>query len=97
MNGDMFRPPVNRAMRTLDASFFQKRIPLSAARVSNNRDIAPCRKALEKSKEALILERLQNVRPDPEAERAGERGRKCILLRPEVKHDGMTRDSIWSH
>lgn len=50
---DMFAPPVNRAMKVLDRSFFQKTVPISAARVFNPRDISRCRKELESSKDML--------------------------------------------
>lgn len=83
----MFRPPVNRAMRTLDRSFFQKTFPISAARVANNKDISLVRKALEKSKDVLSAPRLQSVQADPLPELASK-GRKCVLLRPDVRHDG---------
>lgn len=82
----MFRPPVNRAMRVLDRSFFQKTFPISAARVAN-KDISLVRKALEKSKDVLAARRLQSVQPDPLPELAAK-GRKCVLLRPDIKPDG---------
>ncbi|KAF4309805.1 putative tRNA methyltransferase trm5 protein [Botryosphaeria dothidea] len=88
----MFRPPVNRAMRVLDRSFFQKTFPISAARVANNKDISLVRKALEKSKDVLAARRLQSVQPDPLPELAAK-GRKCVLLRPDIKPDD---PSTWS-
>ncbi|KAK4905951.1 hypothetical protein LTR28_000682, partial [Elasticomyces elasticus] len=92
MDAGMFRPPINRAMRTLDRSFFQKRIPISAARVHDPKNISKCRKELEHSREILQLERLSNVQPDP-SERLVKAGGKCVLLRPEVRHDDV---STWS-
>lgn len=89
---DMFRPPVNRAMRVLDRSFFQKRVPLAAARVLDNRKIANCRKDLEKSKDLLRLERMPTIRPDPEGG-SGPNGRKCLLLQPGVKRNSMRKAS----
>lgn len=83
----MFLPPVNRAMRVLDRSFFQRTIPTAAARVSNNKDISGCRKTLERIKDMLDKSRLLVVRPDPLPELA-KLGRKCLLLRPEVRPDG---------
>lgn len=88
----MFRPPMNRSMRTLDRTFFKKTIPTSAARILDNKDISLCRKVLEKSKEALIQNRIAPVRPDPVEEKA-LRGGKCIILRPEIKHDDL---QTWS-
>lgn len=82
--GDMWRPPVNRLMRTLDQSFFQRTVNLKAARVFDNKNIFKIRTALERSKDALTQERIGSVHPDPDAALA-KAGRKCILLRPEVK------------
>lgn len=81
---DMWRPPVNRLMRTLDRSFFQRTVSLKAARVFDNKNIFKIRTALERSKDALSQERIGSVHPDPDFELA-KLGRKCILLRPEVK------------
>lgn len=87
MSDEMFAPPVNRAMRVLDRSFFQKVVPTSAARIFNTKDISRCRKELEKSRDALLLHRIQTVRPDPSEERASKGG-KCILLRPDLSRNG---------
>ncbi|KAF2270654.1 hypothetical protein CC78DRAFT_611534 [Lojkania enalia] len=84
--GDMFAPPVNRAMKVLDRSFFQKTVPTSAARIFSQRDISRCRNELDKSKDTLGLNRIQPIRPDPNEERA-KAGGKCIILRPEVLHN----------
>ncbi|KAH0538844.1 hypothetical protein FGG08_004561 [Glutinoglossum americanum] len=80
----LFRPPINRAMRILDRSFFTKEIPLSAARIFDNRHITKCRTEL--SWDLLKLERISSVRVDPDPGLAGE-GKRCLLLRPEVKVD----------
>ncbi|KAF2225458.1 Met-10+ like-protein-domain-containing protein [Elsinoe ampelina] len=85
MAEDMFRPPVNLAMKTLDRAFFSKKIPLSAARILNNSQISNIRAQLDRSKDSLSLSRCQNVRPDPSAEAAGKR---CILLRPQINDEG---------
>lgn len=84
MADDMWRPPVNRVMRTLERSFFQRTVELKAARVFDNKNISKCRSALERSKDALAQERLGSVHSDPDVERARQ-GKKCILLRPEVR------------
>jgi tRNA (guanine37-N1)-methyltransferase len=84
MHSDM-RPPVNRAMRTLDRSFFRRVVPVSAARVLNNKDIAACRSQLMKSKDALELRRASTLRPVP----GPPSGLKCVLLDTNVKQDGM--------
>ncbi|EOA89056.1 tRNA(m(1)G37)methyltransferase [Exserohilum turcicum] len=82
---DMFAPPVNRAMKVLDRGFFQKTIPTSAARIFNPKDISRCRKELTASRDTLPNNRVDPVRPDPDAQRA-QTGVKCLLLRPEVVH-----------
>lgn len=87
MADDMFAPPVNRAMKVLDRSFFQKTVPASAARIFKPQDIARCRKELQLSRDTLPNNRIQPVRPDPDAERA-KKGGKCLILKPEVVHDG---------
>lgn len=61
----MFRPPINRAMRVLDRSFFRKIIPLSAATVFDNANIARVRTALAKTRDSLDLPRLEVVREVP--------------------------------
>ena len=78
---DMMRPPVNRAMRVLDRSFFQKSIPLSAARVLEKNQIHSCRSLLKH--DLLKVEHLQIIRPDP-SDQGREQGRKALLLQPEV-------------
>ena len=87
---DMFAPPVNRAMKVLDRSFFQKTIPTSAARIFNPKDISRCRKELTASKDTLPNNRIDPIRVDPDSERASK-GTKCLLLRPEVVHSGESR------
>ncbi|KAG6999246.1 hypothetical protein G7Y79_00036g072020 [Physcia stellaris] len=83
---DMFRPPVNRTMRILDRSYFQKKVPLAAARVLQKKQIAKCRQEL--ANDMLKLERKPAVRVDP-----FDREIKALLLRPEIKSDD---DSTWS-
>lgn len=80
----MFRPPVNRAMRVLDRAFFKKTVPLSAARVLDNKNISKCRTELTNSHDLLTVERLSTVRSDPDQERA-RRGMRCLLLRPDAQ------------
>ncbi|KAI9838647.1 MAG: hypothetical protein M1819_004961 [Sarea resinae] len=55
---DMFRPPVNRAMRVLDRSFFKKRVPLSAARIPDNKKISKIRTELDRSQDLLRQPRI---------------------------------------
>ena len=80
----MFRPPINRTMRLLDRSFFKKTIPLSAARIRDNKHISKFRTEL--GRDLLKLDRMPAVRSvrDPQGQEA-----KALLLRPEVKADGM--------
>ncbi|RMZ13880.1 hypothetical protein D0860_02337 [Hortaea werneckii] len=84
MAEDMFRAPIHRGMRALDRSKFQKVVPLKAARVFDNKNISKVRGELERSKDALVQERLGNVHPDPDSALA-QKGRKCVVLRAEHK------------
>ena len=84
---DMAAPPVNRAMRVLDRSFFTRTVPTSAARVFNPKDISRCRSELLKTSELLNMERIAPVKPDPSEERA-QAGGKCIVLQPKVVANG---------
>lgn len=81
----IFRPPIVRgASAALDRSLFTKKIPIAAARVLDLKNTSRYRAQLEKSKDLLKLERLTNVRPDPDQGLA-KKGGKCLLLRAEVK------------
>lgn len=82
---EMFRPPVNRAMRVLDRSFFKKTIPLSAATIFKPSDISSVRKQLEMSKDMLGLPRMSNIQEIQKDDIT----RKCMLLSERIKHDGM--------
>ena len=85
----LFRPPIVRsASAVLDRSLFAKTIPITAARISNLKDTSRCRAKLDKSRELLQLERLANIRQDPDPDLAS-RGGKCFLLKPEVKPEGI--------
>ena len=83
----MFRPPTNRSMRLLDRSFFQKKIPLAAARILDTKHISRCRTEL--SKELLKLERVTVVRPYP-GDLVSTSARKALLLRPDIKPEGVS-------
>ncbi|KAL5332983.1 guanine methyltransferase Trm5 [Aspergillus crustosus] len=80
---EMYRPPVNRAMRVLDRSFFKRTIPLSAATVLKMADISPVRNKLLASKDMFVLPRLASVK---EIKKDGV-VRKGLLLKEGVKHD----------
>jgi tRNA (guanine37-N1)-methyltransferase len=79
----MFRPPVNRAMRSLDRLFFKRTLPTSAARVTDRKQITKCKSDLYL--DILKLDRMQTVVSvrDPQGEDA-----KALLLKPEIRSDG---------
>jgi tRNA (guanine37-N1)-methyltransferase len=83
---EMYRPPINRAMRVLDRSFFRRTIPLSAATVFKPSDISNARSKLMASKDTFVLPRLHTVK---EIKKDGV-VRKGLLLREDIKHDGMS-------
>lgn len=80
-SADMFRPPVNHAMKVLDRAFFHRDIPLAAARVLESKQIARFRRELHH--DILNLERVSVVKNDP-----SRQGFKSLLLRPEIKSNG---------
>lgn len=80
---DMFRPPVNRAMRVLDRSWFQKKVPLSVAKVYDKTRIAKLRSEL--GHDVLRLERFQCVQPIRDTN--GDE-HKALLLDPRIKPNG---------
>lgn len=90
MNGDtissscdsMFKPPINRAMRALDRSFFHKRIPLAAARVLKNKNIAKLRNELKD--ELLKLERTSAIQQD-----SVRKDVKVFPLQPGIRPDSL--------
>jgi tRNA (guanine37-N1)-methyltransferase len=89
MDDMLLRPPVNRAMRTLDRAFFNKTVPISAARIFSNQHISQCRKDLEKARDLLGHDKISSVQPEPAGVEGGASGRKCLLLRPDIRHNGM--------
>lgn len=98
----MFRPPVNRAMRVLDRSFFKKTVPASAATVLDVKNISLVRKTLGSSKDLLDLPRFHVCCPTTaerlvvsrdgqqilELSKEEARAKRCLVLRPEIKYDG---------
>ena len=85
----LIRPPIQRsAAAVLDRALFSKTIPIAAARVTDKKQISRCRTQLDKSRELLRLERLTVVRDDPDPILASKGG-KCLLLKPEVKPNGI--------
>jgi tRNA (guanine37-N1)-methyltransferase len=89
----MFRPPVNRAMKVLDRAFFQKTVPTSAARIYRHNDLSTYKKKLQSSKDEVNLPRYKSIQPDP-VEETARAGGKCIVLRPEIKHDGSSHLTV---
>lgn len=90
---DMFRPPVNRAMRTLDRSFFRKTVPLAAARVFKTSDISNVRKELSKG-DLLVVPRVNCIR---EVKEQDGRVLKALLLKENVKPDSKSSHSGTHH
>ncbi|KAJ5549342.1 tRNA(m(1)G37)methyltransferase [Penicillium frequentans] len=86
---DMFRPPVNRAMRTLDRSFFRKTVPIAAAKVFKNSEISKVRQELHKVRDLLAVPRLSCVRDLQEEDGV----KKALLLRGDLRPDDKT---TWS-
>ena len=80
---EMLRPPVNRALKQLDRSLFQKTIPLSVAKVSDFKQIAKLRQAL--GQDVLQVERRQGVINLPQEHGPAGKG---FLLQPEIHADG---------
>ena len=81
-SADMFRPPINRAMKSLDRSFFRKEVPIAAARVLEKTQISRLRTDLHH--DILNVNRVSVIKDDPI-----KKGFKSILLRPEIKSDGI--------
>lgn len=84
-SADMFRPPVNRAMRTLDRSFFQRDVMLAAACVLDPKGISKYQKEL--SKDVLKIQRLPPIRT-VSSDVLPDKSAKGLLLRPEIRMDG---------
>ena len=80
---EMFRPPVNRMMKVLDRSFFQKNIPISVAKIVNKQHTSQLRQDL--SQDRLYLDRIPSMARVPDD---GRMDAKALLLRPEIKVNG---------
>lgn len=72
-------------MRVLDESFFKKTVPLTAARIFDPRHTTIIRKRCRI--DTLDLPKVPPLQLDPDQERFP--GKKVLLLRPEVKFDGV--------
>jgi tRNA (guanine37-N1)-methyltransferase len=86
---EIFRPPVNRSMRVLDRSFFQKTLPIAAATVFEDRDLSTVRGKVQNAGNLLGVFSIKAVVPDETVP-----GRKCVLLRPGIQAQG-GRVAIW--
>lgn len=85
----MLRPPICRtAGAILDRALFSKTVPISAAQISNIKNISRYKTSLDQTKELIKLEKITNVQPDPDATLASK-GVKCLLLNPHVKPEGV--------
>lgn len=85
---NLFRAPAAaRAAKTLDRSLFSRSLPTAAASVRDNRLLAAYRRRLEKTREVLLLDRFDPISLDPDPVLAAQ-GKKCLVLKPEVKPDG---------
>jgi tRNA (guanine37-N1)-methyltransferase len=80
---EVFRPPVNRSMQTLDRSVFRKSVVLAAATVSDVKQITTVRNNLSRSGDLLKISPIKPLRDDDSAP-----GSKCLLLRPGIKANG---------
>lgn len=81
---EAFGPPVNRSMRVLDRSFFQKTLPISAATVFDNRNLSNVRSKVQNAENLLSIVSIKAVIPDETVP-----GKKCILLRPGIMATGV--------
>jgi hypothetical protein len=81
---EVFRPPVNRAMRELDRGFFQKTVPIAAATVFEDRNLSAVRSKIQNAGNLLGVFSIKAVVPDETVP-----GRKCVLLRPGISATGL--------
>lgn len=87
---EMFRPPINRAMRVLDRASFQKKIPTVAAVIQNPQKISQVKSDLRH--DTLHIDRLQAIRPLPSTN-GQMTGKKALMLRVDINKDD---PSTWS-
>lgn len=78
-------------MRALDRAFFKKTIPLSAAKVRDNKQISKYRSEL--GHDLLKLDRMPAIRSVKDSE---GREAKALLLKPDVNADGITSSFCFS-
>ena len=85
-SADMFRPPINWAMKTLDRSFFHKEIMLAAACILDKKNIWMHRKELSRDvlqipKVTPIQEITSDLLPDKTA--------RGLILNPNIRIEGI--------
>lgn len=86
---NLFRAPAAaRAAKTLDRALFSRTMPTIAASVRDNKLIAKYRKQLDKTNEVFTINKFDPIAADPDEELARV-GRKCLILRPDLKTSGM--------
>ena len=83
---EMFSPPVNRAMQTLDRNFFRKEVPLAGALVHEHNQISRCRSYL--GRDVLKQPLLSSVVVGPR-EQGLANPKKMILLHPSIRPNGL--------
>lgn len=88
---NLFKAPAALAIKTLDRSLFSKILPASAAVVRDNRLLSKYRSDLSKTQEILFLDRLTPIVTSPDPVLA-QQGRKCVILNPKVKVQGVYGD-----
>lgn len=79
-----FRAPLARGLTRLDRSLFSKTINLAAASTTDVRDLSRYRVQLQKRREILALPSVDVIRINPL-----NSSRKCLLLQPGIKAEGM--------
>lgn len=81
----MIRPPVNRLMKVLDRSFFERNERVCAAQIFDTKDIATFQAELKR--DLLHLARLKNTVS------VSDHGQqiKALILRPGIQSEGIFR------
>jgi len=78
-------------MRVLDRAFFHREYPISAAKIFDLKSISRVQKEFSKSNDILNIRATYPVQPVPD--NIDTKAQKCILLRPEVQHNG-TQEAV---
>lgn len=89
---DLARPPVNRDMKVLDRSFFQRTVQISALTVFDPKNIQSVKSKVAASHDLLVTSYVKPVQNDETIS-----GGKCVLLQPHVNfEDNSTWSNQWS-